>query len=525
MHVPATSPVFVSPPAISAQRATMDIAIKPATISMPRHLRRMPLAVCLGIACAATAHEPMPQVPDPAAVHPFGSRMAMLARLRSPEVTHGSDGWLAAGAASHEPRHIAAPSGTTITVTNCDDSGAGSLRGAVSVAMSGDTIDLASLPCSTITLETGAIVIAQNDLTLIGPGALQLAVDGGARNSVFDRVFDHSGTGSLAISYLTITDATYATYAPDGAARGGCIRSEGSVALLLSIVSSCRIAQGGKNIATGGGVWASTGLTLVASIVRDNVAYSPDGGSNVGGAGTFGALTAKYSTITNNTAYYIGGLFGDSTGDPNGNVIEKTTISGNHANLIGGVAVSGDNASTVRDSTISGNRGSFVIGGIVAGSPIHLHNSTVAFNEAGGTVSGTDIFDVGLVVTGAFADLQSSIVANNRVDLSDIPRDVSLRGTGFIAGNSNLVTFTDAEMPIDTIYADPLLHPLSVNDGFTRTHALMDASPAIDTGNNTAGLTYDQRLMPRVVGANADIGAFERQGPGDSDYIFVDGFD
>lgn len=272
-------------------------------------------------------------------------------------------------------------------------------------------------------------------------------------------------------------------------------------------------------------MWASTGLTLVASIVRDNAAYSPDGGSNVGGAGTFGALTAKYSTITNNTAYYIGGLFGDSTGDPNGNVIEKTTISGNHANLIGGVAVSGDNASTVRDSTISGNRGSFVIGGIVAGSPIHLHNSTVAFNEAGGTVSGTDIFDVGLVVTGAFADLQSSIVANNRVDLSDIPRDVSLRGTGFIAGNSNLVTFTDAEMPIDTIYADPLLYPLSVNNGFTRTHALMDGSPAIDTGNNTAGLAYDQRLMPRVVGANADIGAFERQGPGDSDYIFVDGFD
>jgi hypothetical protein len=495
-----------------------------STNSIPRHLRRMPLAVCLGIACAASAQARQPLVPEPA-VHPFGSRMAMLTRLRSPEATHGPDAWLAAGAANHEFNRIAAPSGTTITVTNCNDSGAGSLRGAVSIAMSGDTIDLGSLPCSTITLETGAIAIPQNDLTLIGPGALQLAVDGGAQNSVFDRVFDHSGTGALAINYLTITDATYATYAPGGVARGGCIRSEGSVALLLSIVSSCRIAQGGDNIATGGGIWASTGLTLVASIVRDNVAYSPDGGSNVGGAGTFGPLTAKYSTITGNTAYYIGGLFADSTSDPNGILIEKTTISGNSAGEIGGAAFSGDNAVTVRDSTISGNRGAFIVGGIVAGAPLHLHNSTVAFNEAGSAVSGTDIFDVGLVVAGAFADLQSSIVANNRVDLSEIPRDVSLNGTGFIAGNSNLVTFADAEMPIDTIYADPLLYPLSVNNGFTRTHALMDASPAIDTGNNTAGLAYDQRLMPRVVGANADIGAFERQGPGDSDYIFVDGFD
>ena len=53
----------------------------------------------------------------------------------------------------------------------------------------------------------------------------------------------------------------------------------------------------------------------------------------------------------------------------------------------------------------------------------------------------------------------------------------------------------------------------------------MDLSPAIDAGNNSATLTYDQRVLARVVGANADIDAFERQGLGDSEYIFVDGFD
>jgi hypothetical protein len=56
----------------------------------------------------------------------------------------------------------------------------------------------------------------------------------------------------------------------------------------------------------------------------------------------------------------------------------------------------------------------------------------------------------------------------------------------------------------------------------TRTHALLPASPAIDAGNNSLGSPYDQRLggFPRVVGAAADIGAFEVN----PDVIFVNGF-
>jgi len=49
----------------------------------------------------------------------------------------------------------------------------------------------------------------------------------------------------------------------------------------------------------------------------------------------------------------------------------------------------------------------------------------------------------------------------------------------------------------------------------------MPGSPAIDTGNDVAGLATDQRGQPRVYGAFADIGAYELQ----SDVIFADGFD
>ncbi len=80
-------------------------------------------------------------------------------------------------------------------------------------------------------------------------------------------------------------------------------------------------------------------------------------------------------------------------------------------------------------------------------------------------------------------------------------------------------------LPADTISADPLLQPLADNGGATRTHALGDGSPAIDAGDNTASLAFDQRGggYPRVVGVAADIGAYERQSIDDA--IFVDGFD
>jgi len=47
--------------------------------------------------------------------------------------------------------------------------------------------------------------------------------------------------------------------------------------------------------------------------------------------------------------------------------------------------------------------------------------------------------------------------------------------------------------PADTIRFDPMLAPLADNGGRTWTHALLDGSPAIDDGNNEAGLLYDQR--------------------------------
>jgi hypothetical protein len=82
----------------------------------------------------------------------------------------------------------------TITVTNTNDSGAGSLRQALAVAHDGDRITFAV--SGTITLTSGALVVAES-VTISGPGADQLSIVGIPFQSVF-------AVAAATISGLTI---------------------------------------------------------------------------------------------------------------------------------------------------------------------------------------------------------------------------------------------------------------------------------------------------------------------------------
>src|ERR1043166_4752734 len=101
---------------------------------------------------------------------------------------------LCAAVGNVQPVHAA-----TITVTNVNDSGPGSLRQALATASTNDTINFSVT--GTITLTTGQLVVSRS-VTISGPGADLLAVNGNASS----RVFYVSSGLTATISGLTITN-------------------------------------------------------------------------------------------------------------------------------------------------------------------------------------------------------------------------------------------------------------------------------------------------------------------------------
>ena len=151
--------------------------------------------------------------------------------------------------------------------------------------------------------------------------------------------------------------------------------------------------------------------------------------------------------------------------------------------------------------------------------PLRVYDSTIANNAAAHAGSG------GLAI-GAGTTLISTIVAGNTAN--GAPSDIGLRNgaspaTTTISGNHNLILASTIALPDDTIAQPPLLGPLADNGGPTLTHALLDGSPAIDHGSNPDSFSHDQRGYARVVGASADIGAFEFAPLPDN--IFFDDFE
>src|SRR5262249_42658944 len=119
---------------------------------------------------------------------------------------------------------------------------------------------------------------------------------------------------------------------------------------------------------------------------------------------------------------------------------------------------------------------------ITAGS-LRMHNSIVAGNFEG-------------------AMPLDDIAGNGKVDPSSSNNLIGLGDSGGLKGgvNGNIVGV-----------ADPKLGPLGNNGGPTQTHALLGGSLALNNGNIAQiPSVRDQRGLPRVLGAQLDIGAVEQ---------------
>lgn len=203
-----------------------------------------------------------------------------------------------------------------LSVTTTADAGAGSLRNAVAAAVSGDTISFAVT--GSIQLSTGEISIL-NNITIAGPGASQLAVNGGGAG----RVFNVAEDTTVAISGLTITGG----FASGG--DGGGILNGGSLT-----VDGCRIT-GNTADGYGGGIANHGNLTVRNSSLTGNRVNNSYGGA----IEDWGALTVVNSTMSSNVAGSDGGA---TSLDGGVATFVNVTIADNVSGGVGG-GVWGDN--------------------------------------------------------------------------------------------------------------------------------------------------------------------------------------
>jgi hypothetical protein len=438
-------------------------------------------------------------------------------------------------------------------VTSCADNNTDfdTLRHAILVANTGDTVDASGLMCSTITLTAGAIAVTVPNLTIKGPGAAALTIDAHHASQVF---LDSLTATKLTLQQLTVANGTIAA----DKAYGGCIYSKSDLELDNVTVTGCHAA--GVSLAAGGGVVVTGELTLVNSQISGNSAVASTGipgSSNADGGGFFAfSLYAKGSVVSNNNVhsplakvYGGGGLvrylstiktttFTGNTSSAaatnSGNLsygggisagstlhIYYSTFDNNVADGGGGIIIHDPTdmaaKSIIRNTTISGNTANLGGGGIVTNTKLQMTNSTVAFNLANGSAGGGGVFfggDVLQIGSTIIADNTSAGIGAGDLTVNSAPTTQSIV--------KSLIKTSNVTLPAATITLDPILGPLQNNGGLTRTHAIAPGSPAVDTGADVAGLNFDQRGVPyfRFSGPAPDIGAFEYQ-----DTIFASGFE
>ncbi len=421
-------------------------------------------------------------------------------------------------------------------ISSClDDGSPGTLRSVIAAAADGDTIDLSTSGCSTITLTAGQLAVTQNGLTLIGPPVTAagpaLSIDGNRAS----RVILSTGTsGALEIDNITITNG-YKLAADNAQANGGAIFTTNDLVLNNSAVTNSSASGyyvfGGAVLVVGNATINNSQITGNSGIAATSATSTSSQVGVVGGAiYAVNNIYLKNSTISGNSAL-VGtnanaatpgilagggiaiGYFGNSTAS----TIVGSTISGNYSYGRSG-GIEANHYLTITNSTVSGNSAYF-IGAINAyGAIVNVQNSTIAFNYGYNSTGG--VYGPG---SNGSITMNSTIVANNTVTSAATPSDLNAAGSVTAAGDNNLIVASDGNVAFANpqLSADPMLSPLANNGGATQTHALDPASPAVTKGNNVAGLLNDQRGFPRWDGMLTDIGAYELT----NDRIFANGFE
>jgi uncharacterized protein (TIGR03437 family) len=382
----------------------------------------------------------------------------------------------------------------SIVVTTLADSGLGSLRAAITNAnASSGGVTITFAVNGTINLLSALPALTQS-MTITGPGASSLVIDGGGAVQVFNIT-----TGiTVTISGVTI--------------------------------------QHGLDTGLGGGGIANAGtLTLSSCVVTGNAATTEGGGIHNANTGT---LTINQCTISNNDAGNTttnggagGGLYNGGTARiANSTFSANTAVGGTLVGGSGGAILSAELSSlTISGSTIAGNTatdplnmGEGGFGAILSGGTVVISNSTISGNSQTGTAAEDAGGGIGAFV--ASCTLTNTILAGNTDSGSEPEPDgegsFTDGGNNLIGISTNIAGFTNGvngdQVGTSGAPLNPRLGPLANNGGPTETMLPGGNSPALGAGNPAGFVSTDtdQRGTGflRLRNGVTDIGAVQLQG-------------
>jgi hypothetical protein len=406
---------------------------------------------------------------------------------------------------------------TTADVTDVPGSTVVSLRDAVNIANNSTTPTTITFSPTvfrtdrTIALDGHDLELSgKRPVTITGPAA-GVTVNG--KESSTDFLID-AGT-TVTISSVKMTEGGGGNF------YGGGIENNGSLTLNSDTVTDS--------------VGGYTGIDNAGTLVIDNTTISNNDANN--GEGGFGGginnqagakLTLTDSTISGNIAVDSGGIYNAGTA-----ALTGVTISRNSSSYVaspGGIGVGGDGGvgnvgtMTLTNCTIYGNSTGYAAGGIGNYGSLTLTNSTVSGNTASsqgqgefGYLTPTPGAGGGLFAYHAKSTVvQNSIIAGNTA-VTGVDADGAVQSSGHnLIGQTNGSTgFKSTDLTGTSAKPlNALLSPLGSFGGPTQTLVPMSGSPAIDHGSNAlvpAGVTTDQRGLPRIANHTVDIGAVEVQ--------------
>ncbi|HMW02456.1 MAG TPA: right-handed parallel beta-helix repeat-containing protein, partial [Acidobacteriota bacterium] len=264
----------------------------------------------------------------------------------------------------------------TLTVTNGNDTGSGSLRNQIAAAAPGDTIQFSGV--TTVTLTSAELLIDKNLTINGGTNGVTITRSGATQFRIFN-----ISSGTVSLTKLTISNG-------NNPGQAGGIQNSGTLTM-----TECNVT--GNTSPQAGGVQNDGVITLNRCTIANNTATT--GGSTGGGFVSFGTSnTFTNCTISNNQASGSGGGLAISSGTLN---LTNCTVAYNQSSSSSGGGLSFASGLTVvlKNTIVVSNTGSSsqnIFGTVDASSSYNL----IGTSGTGGLVNGTNGNQTGVTSPG-----------------------------------------------------------------------------------------------------------------------------